>query len=256
MIFFFLLLVLLAWTEGRTIDGRDRRVISVPDLHGDYDCLLNILQSAKLVSGNRSWTGGNAVLIQLGDVLDRGNDSAMIFQLLATLQEEAAAVDGIVEILMGNHEWMNLQGDFRYAGETEQLHSFLSRVEVLNGPLGEFIRSFPLVVQVTYDWYDQGIVFVHGGLQSKFAVEDPSLDRMDSPSGPLWDRFLARGSDLDAVCADSDRTLTLTRSNRMVVGHTKQTEVSLRCNGRLVLSDTEECTGLEHFSNGTFVVLR
>src|SRR5439155_2539637 len=65
------------------------------------------------------WAGGNATLVQLGDVTDREPDSLKIVRSLQQLQKEAPRKGGRVVVVLGNHEAMNLLGDNRYttAGE-------------------------------------------------------------------------------------------------------------------------------------------
>ena len=60
------------------------------------------------------WAGGNTILVQLGDVTDRGPDSLKIVRSLQQLQKEAPRKRGRVIVVLGNHEAMNLLGDFRY----------------------------------------------------------------------------------------------------------------------------------------------
>lgn len=50
---------------------------AVGDLHGDMEKTVKSLQLARVLSldrrGRATWVGGDTVLVQLGDVLDRGN---------------------------------------------------------------------------------------------------------------------------------------------------------------------------------------
>ena len=86
------------------------RVIAVGDVHGADSNLRDILQAVGLIDAEASWVGGDAVLIQMGDLLDRGRDVRQVMDLLMRLQSEAAAAGGRVEVLLGNHEAMNLLG--------------------------------------------------------------------------------------------------------------------------------------------------
>jgi hypothetical protein len=90
------------------------RIVAVGDLHGDFAAWRDIARAAQLVDNQGSWVGGNAVLVQTGDVVDRGPDSLKIIQDLMRLQREALAAKGQVIALVGNHEAMNLTGDLRY----------------------------------------------------------------------------------------------------------------------------------------------
>lgn len=53
--------------------------------------------------------------MQVGDLLDRGDEELKILYWLERLQEEAAAAGGALHVLNGNHETMNVGGNFRYA---------------------------------------------------------------------------------------------------------------------------------------------
>ena len=66
------------------------------------------------IDADDRWAGGNLTLVQTGDQIDRGDDDRDVLDLFARLAEEARAAGGRVVALNGNHEIMNVQGDFRY----------------------------------------------------------------------------------------------------------------------------------------------
>jgi hypothetical protein len=134
---FFLLLLALAvlprLTSAADIPfewtGVDR-VVAVADLHGDYDRFVFILAhpQVRLIDDDLHWTGGKTHLVQLGDVVDRGPRAKEIFELLMRLEKEAAAAGGMVHVLLGNHEEMNITGialDYPDYVTVEQFVSFL-----------------------------------------------------------------------------------------------------------------------------------
>jgi len=90
------------------------RIIAVGDVHGDADALRRALRSAALLGPRDEWVGGKAVLVQVGDQLDRGPQERDILDLLFKLQDEAPRAGGAVHVLLGNHELMNVEMDFRY----------------------------------------------------------------------------------------------------------------------------------------------
>jgi hypothetical protein len=90
------------------------RIVAVGDLHGDYSAWLDIARAAGLVGPAGHWSGGRTTLVQLGDILDREPDSLKIVRSLQQLQKEAPRAGGRVVVVLGNHEAMNLLGDFRY----------------------------------------------------------------------------------------------------------------------------------------------
>ena len=100
------------------------RVIAIADMHGAYDAAVQALQAADVVDDELGWKAGDAHLVIVGDILDRGPDSRAAMDLLMRLEGEAAASGGRVHVLIGNHEAMNLVGDMRYVSSSEYTDSF------------------------------------------------------------------------------------------------------------------------------------
>ena len=95
------------------------RVVAIGDVHGAYDQFVAILRAAGLVNTRDRWSGGRAVLVQTGDIVDRGKDSRKVIELLRRLEREARSAGGQVIALTGNHEFMRLAGDWRYVSAGE-----------------------------------------------------------------------------------------------------------------------------------------
>lgn len=95
------------------------RVIAIGDLHGDLAAWRAIARDAGLIDAKGKWAGGKTVLVQTGDIPDRGAASRAIIQDLMRLQKEAARDGGRVVALVGNHEAMNMTGDLRYVSSGE-----------------------------------------------------------------------------------------------------------------------------------------
>jgi hypothetical protein len=91
------------------------RVVAIGDIHGAYDELTGILRSAGLIDERELWSGGTTVLVQTGDILDRGVRVRAVLDLLMRLEGEARRAGGRVEVALGNHEVMNLLLEFRDA---------------------------------------------------------------------------------------------------------------------------------------------
>ena len=90
-----------------------RRMVAVGDIHGAYESLTALLKSAGLIDAEERWSGGSALLVQTGDMLDRGARVRSVLDLLMRLEGEARRAGGRVQIALGNHEVMNLLHDFR-----------------------------------------------------------------------------------------------------------------------------------------------
>ncbi len=97
------------------------RIVAIGDIHGDYEKFQAVLQDTGLVDKRGRWVGGKTVLVQLGDVPDRGPDTRKIIAYLEKLKRQAKKAGGEIHALIGNHESMNMQGDLRYVhpGEYE-----------------------------------------------------------------------------------------------------------------------------------------
>jgi hypothetical protein len=119
-------------TRAAAVDGASscnlttpNRIVAVGDIHGAYDRFVKILEAARVIDGRQRWIGGGAVLVQTGDVVDRGADSRRVLDLLRKLEGEAERAGGRVLPLVGNHEVMGMLGDLRYvsAGEYESFRT-------------------------------------------------------------------------------------------------------------------------------------
>ncbi len=238
-----------------------RRVIAIGDLHGDLEATHLALRLGGLIDANGGWSGGDTVLVQLGDILSRGDDERRILDLLARLAEEARLVGGEVIVLIGNHELMAAQGDFRYvtpgalAAWAELADPSAPCPATLppaacgralafapGGPMARRLATFPMVAQV------DGSLFVHGGLLPEHldagidalndqaraffsgAVSEPG-PALAGPRSPLWVRALGEEP---PDCAAVAQTLAMTGARRLVVGHTLQANgIQPACAGTL-----------------------
>lgn len=82
-----------------------RAVWAVSDVHGHLDDLVAGLREVGLVDGDGAWSGAEAELWVLGDLLDRGPDGLAVVGFLRNLQRQAPAR---VHVLLGNHEVLTL----------------------------------------------------------------------------------------------------------------------------------------------------
>jgi hypothetical protein len=76
-------------------------LFAVGDVHGHRDALASLLRDAGLLDAGDRWTGGDAVLWLMGDLVDRGPDGIGAIDLVRRLEVESR---GTVRCLLGNHE--------------------------------------------------------------------------------------------------------------------------------------------------------
>ena len=219
------------------------------DLHADLDNAIEVLRLAGLVDADGAWTGGETILVQTGDTTDRGPDSKALLELMRTLPAQAEAAGGRVIPLIGNHEMMNLLGDWRYVhpGDVEAYGGKEARVAAFSadGPDGEWIANADVVAQVGDS------VFVHGGVTKRWAergidgINDAARVAMRAQTGevlgeagPLWYRGYVQEPETQA-CPALKAALDVLGARRMLVGHTTRRDgkVQARCNGALLVID-------------------
>lgn len=241
------------------------RVAAIGDLHGDLDAARAALRLAGAIDEDDHWCGGDLVVVQLGDVFDRGGDEIEILDLLDRLGEDARAHGGAVHSLLGNHELMNARLDFRYvtvegfldfapAGAPAEADA--TPADLVAGVGGRTVAMRPggrialrlarrNVVTVVGD-----TVFVHGGVLpavARYGVERLNQEtrswlRGEAPDpprpllggdGPVWSRHYSDDPD-DRDCDLLDDALGRLGAIRMVVGHTIQAHgVSAACDGHV-----------------------
>jgi len=138
------------------------RIVIVGDLHGAYENFVKILKQTGLIDEQLQWIGGKSHLVQMGDILDRGDRARDIFELLIELEKSAQDAGGFVHVLIGNHEEMNLT-DTAFDSDNyitpKQFVSFLSE-KFVKRQERKFIRqedlskegSLPLELDFTHSW--------------------------------------------------------------------------------------------------------
>ena len=246
-----------------TINPAPERLVAIGDVHGDHDAMVAALTLAGVIDDEGHWSGGQTVVVQTGDQLDRGDAEQQILDHLAQLEQEAWAAGGAMHVLNGNHETMNVELDLRYVTPggfvdfaefappvAEQDAELLGYEEGERGRVAAFrpggpyarmlgTRNTAVVVGDT--------AFVHGGILPNHAelglesinrtIQDWMVGDASHPAalvggdGPVWVRNYSDSTTVDD-CALLDEALAMIGAARMVVGHTVQDEVSVACYGK------------------------
>ncbi len=224
-----------------------KRLVAIGDLHGDLTAARAALKAAGAIDDNDTWIGGDLVLVQTGDILDRGDDESKNFELFEKLATQAATAGGAVIQLDGNHELMNAAQDFRYVTPGGRRDFGGDRARAL-GPGGAWAKKlarFNVVAIVG------GSVFSHAGVLGEWATKLDSVNRsarcwldgqagdasepppaLTSDDSPVWTREYGIAERVD--CAALSAVLTRLGAQRMVVGHTPQPQgITSACDGKL-----------------------
>ena len=151
--YFWVAISILAWTgfAPAIASAPWHRIVAVGDLHGDFTAWRDIMRAAQLVNDGGRWIGGDTVLIQTGDAVDRGPESLKIIQDLMRLQQEAPRVHGQVIALVGNHEAMNVTGDLRYVS----VEDYAAYSDKNSGPRRENVyEANKAIIEASYRKHD------------------------------------------------------------------------------------------------------
>ncbi|KAH0905815.1 hypothetical protein HID58_037642 [Brassica napus] len=135
------------------VSAPSRRIIAVGDLHGDLSKARDALQIAGVLSsdGKDQWVGEDTVVVQVGDILDRGEDEIAILSLLRLLDEQAKANGGAVFQVNGNHETMNVEGDFRYV-DTRAFDECIDFLDYLEDYAQDWDKAFKNWIFESRQW--------------------------------------------------------------------------------------------------------
>ena len=205
----------------RCVYPKVKKLVAIGDIHGDLSVAIKALKLAGVIDNsildnsrdinNIKWTGDDTYVVQLGDQIDRVRPSKLynnlcseddedlykdegsdlkIISLFEKLHKEAKQQGGALFSIFGNHELMNVDGDFRYVSPKEfnEFGNFFSGTYEQNSsfPYGynERLNAFKpggsiakRLAQTRYSVIQVGSwVFVHGGISpkcaEKYSLED------------------------------------------------------------------------------------
>jgi serine/threonine protein phosphatase 1 len=188
------------------------KIAVIPDIHGHEEALVAILRHCGAVDGGLAWARSGILVVQLGDLIDRGPRVRECVELMMRLKTEA---QGDLVVLKGNHEALLLSA----ADSSQSLAVWL-----MNGAratLESYGESFDKLCrpgQPHYQWFASlpvkweygGVLFAHGGL-SKGNPDGTDEEKL------LWQRPpLVRGNFQAVVCGHTPTSSGRVEENKGV----------------------------------------
>jgi hypothetical protein len=145
-------------------------IFVLSDVHGDYSRLVKLLIAGNLIGEAPEWpkkvvwTGGEAILVCTGDLIDKWYHGVEVIELLRALRKSAEAQGGRVIVTSGNHEAEFLDDpDVKKAEDFRQelRDQGIKPKDVAAGTdslgLGKYLLCLPFASKVN-DWF-----FSHAG---------------------------------------------------------------------------------------------
>jgi hypothetical protein len=245
------------------IDAVPGRLVAVGDVHGDFRAAKRALRLAGAIDDDAQWIGGDLVVVQTGDQLDRGDQEEKILELFERLAVDAHAAGGAFYSLLGNHEVLNVELDFRYVTEggfadfadtphdpDDPLLADLAPEE--RGRGAAFMPGGPWAVSLAGHNVLMVIgdsAFVHGGiLPDHIDFGLPKINRqthewmlgeraapevLSGDDAPVWTRRYSDDDEAEPDCETLAAVVEALGVSRIVVGHTVQDRANSACDGQV-----------------------
>jgi len=227
------------------------KLIVIGDIHGDIKRFKNILLDANIINNNIEWIADppNTIVIQMGDQIDSANRDIGIkeWEILADtemlyftnlLDKLAQSKGGRLISIIGNHEFMNVIGNYSYVSQKSINNNHIKRYEQFKpgGSLSSILSNRPIIVKIGNMLFSHaGITSNHINILNKYSKDISYINRiwkkfvqtntvlnedkelfnaiLSDDQGILWTR------NLDEI--DTIKTLLKTLNcNHMFVGHT------------------------------------
>ena len=236
------------------------KIAAISDLHGQYNVMIKLFKSNKIIDDNLAWNFGEGHLVITGDVLDRGDQVTEILWFLYQLEQQAEDAGGKVHMLLGNHELMVMTGDVRYIHKKYRYTTAVVKrmYQDLFGEtsvLGNWLRTKPVSVTIN------GIAFLHAGFSKELLETGVTIDQVNTTfskqlfdvpggeilqdstmidlyadKGPLWYRgYLDMENFTKDDASDVLKTLGV---EHVVVGHSSMQSIVSLFDNRIFMIDS------------------
>ncbi|GAB3922222.1 metallophosphoesterase [Mucilaginibacter myungsuensis] len=249
------------------------KMLFLSDIEGEFAAFRSILLANGVIDEKYRWTYGQGQLIIAGDLFDRGKEVLPYLWLLYKLEAE-----GNVHVILGNHDIMNLQGDFRYVAPEYKANAKLmgesyADLFAANTELGRWLRTKNVIEKVG------DVLVLHGGVSPAVNKMGWSLNRINNTArsfyttpmkslpdslkdlmggqGLFWYRgyFSAPKTTMAAV----DSTLQLFSAKTILVGHTILAKnIAVYYHGKVIGVDVNQHAGKHNaalLENGQWFLL-
>ncbi len=239
------------------------RLFVVSDIEGNFQPFCHILMRWKIIDKYFQWIYEDGHLVVLGDCFDRGEQVTECLWLIYSLEEGARRAGGRVHFILGNHEIMNLNGDWRYvhpkyAYNTSSFHLSPTALYDANSELWRWLCTKNIVEKIG------NVLFVHGGIAPallEYNLSVPEINEVARPwftkangsftdqllhllfsgeDSPFWYRGYYNGLITEEII---DVILARFEVTTIITGHTMVEQVRSYFNGKVINVNTDHASG-------------
>ena len=240
------------------------KLFVVADIEGNFQAFSKILIKNGIIDKYYKWVFGDGHLVIVGDCFDRGEQVIECLWLIYSLEEKAKMKGGYVHFILGNHEIMNMNGDWRYvhpkyAEKRPNSKNPATALYYGNSELWYWLCTKNIVERIG------NTLFVHGGISLELLklnlttaeinnisrpyytraneqFTDPALSIIfNSDNSPFWYRGYyqqpIKESQIDEILAHF-------KVQTIVTGHTMVAQVTSFFNGKVIDVDTDHAAGI------------
>lgn len=186
------------------------RLVIIGDIHGDIKRFKNILIDASIINNNIEWIADppDTIVIQMGDQIDslnrtEDNDWEVIediemLKFTDLLDKIAKNKGGKVISLIGNHEFMNILGNYSYVSNKSIANNEKRRRELFkpDGQLSIILSKRPVIVKIG------SLLFCHAGLKISHLLLLNKYNKKVSYINELWRSYALTNKLSNAEDAD------------------------------------------------------
>ncbi len=150
------------------------RIVCIGDVHGDLGRVVELLRILRIIDENTQWIAEpkNTVVVQLGDQIDSASRGTTedwetmvdteVIMFMDKLDHIARKSGGRVLSIIGNHELMNVMGDYTYVSQKSMEMSggvFKRQYTFRNGgQMSQMLSKRNISIKIG------SITFCHGGI--------------------------------------------------------------------------------------------
>lgn len=244
----------------------------VSDIEGNFAPFFKLLVTAQVISPTMDWIFDDGHLVILGDCFDRGEEVTECLWLIYALEEKAKRVGGHVHFILGNHEIMNMNGDWRYIHPRYAMNTVSEKHRPTafyygNKELWNWLKTKNIIEKIG------PVLFVHGGISPEtlaLKLDVSELNEMarpwyghaneaifknealavlfDGEVSPFWYRGYYTGAATSKLIKE---TLNFYGVSAIVTGHTILEKVTGFFDNRVINVNTDHANGI---SEGLMII--